>query len=116
MCGIGRALMSQPTTILLYKPSTGPAPQLVEPIFDIVKRQNQAQRVKFVPAEQNTDVALRYAHCGYILRSVRVVMDGPAAGLRENLDVKAFSLGLADAGRKSFRGVRSHRRRKRRLS
>ncbi len=116
MCAIGRALMSRPETILLDEPSMGLAPQLVEQIFGIVKSVNENEGVSFLLAEQNTYVALRFAHYGYILESGRVVMDGPAADLRENPDVKEFYLGMSDEGRKSFRDVRSYRRRKRWLS
>jgi branched-chain amino acid transport system ATP-binding protein len=116
MCAIGRALMSRPETILLDEPSMGLAPQLVEEIFGIVKSLNEKEGVSFLLAEQNTNVALRFAHYGYILESGRVVMDGPAAELRENPDVKEFYLGVSDEGRKSFRDVRSYRRRKRWLS
>ena len=116
MTAIGRALMSRPETILLDEPSMGLAPQLVEQIFEIVKSVNENEGVTFLLAEQNTNVALRFAHYGYILESGRVVMDGPAAELRENPDVKEFYLGMSDEGRKSFRDVRSYRRRKRWLS
>jgi branched-chain amino acid transport system ATP-binding protein len=116
MCAIGRALMSKPETILLDEPSMGLAPQLVEEIFGIVKDLNEKEGVSFLLAEQNTNVALRFAHYGYILESGRVVMDGPAAELRENPDVKEFYLGVSEEGRKSFRDVRSYRRRKRWLS
>jgi len=116
MCAIGRALMSRPETILLDEPSMGLAPQLVEEIFGIVKSLNENEGVSFLLAEQNTNVALRFAHYGYILESGRVVMDGPAAALRENPDVKEFYLGMSDEGRKSYREVRSYRRRKRWLS
>jgi len=116
MTAIGRALMSRPETILLDEPSMGLAPQLVEQIFQIVKSVNENEGVTFLLAEQNTNVALRFAHYGYILESGRVVMDGPAAELRENPDVKEFYLGMSDEGRKSFREVRSYRRRKRWLS
>ena len=116
MCAVGRALMSRPETILLDEPSMGLAPQLVEQIFEIVKTINEKEGVTFLLAEQNTNVALRFAHYGYILESGRVVMDGPAADLRENQDVKEFYLGMSDEGRKSFRDVRSYRRRKRWLS
>ena len=116
MCAIGRALMSQPETVLLDEPSMGLAPQLVEEIFQIVQNLNEKEGVTFLLAEQNTNVALRYAHYGYILESGRVVMDGPAAELRENPDVKEFYLGMSDDGRKSFRNVRSYRRRKRWLN
>ena len=116
MCAIGRALMSKPETILLDEPSMGLAPQLVEEIFGIVKDLNENEGVSFLLAEQNTNVALRFAHYGYILESGRVVMDGPADELRENPDVKEFYLGMSEEGRKSYRDVRSYRRRKRWLS
>ncbi|KEO52239.1 ABC transporter ATP-binding protein [Thioclava indica] len=116
MVAMGRALMSRPETILLDEPSMGLAPQLVEQIFEIVKSVNENEGVTFLLAEQNTNVALRYAHYGYIMESGRIVMDGPAADLRENPDVKEFYLGMGDDGRKSFRDVRSYRRRKRWLA
>lgn len=116
MCALGRALMSKPETILLDEPSMGLAPQLVEEIFQIVKSLNEQEGVSFLLAEQNTNVALRFAHYGYILESGRIVMDGPAAELRENPDVKEFYLGMSEEGRKSFRDVRSYRRRKRWLA
>ena len=116
MCAVGRALMSRPETVLLDEPSMGLAPQLVEQIFEIVKEINEKEGVTFLLAEQNTNVALRYSHYGYILESGRVVMDGAAKDLRENQDVKEFYLCMSDEGRKSFRDVRSYRRRKRWLS
>jgi len=116
MVAMGRALMSRPETVLLDEPSMGLAPQLVEQIFEIVKSINEQEGVTFLLAEQNTNMALKYAHYGYILESGRVVMDGPAAELRENPDVKEFYLGISEEGRKSFRDVRSYRRRKRWLS
>ncbi len=116
MGAIERDERSSPETILLDEPSMGLAPQLVEEIFGIVKDLNEREGVSFLLAEQNTNVALRFAHYGYILESGRVVMDGPAAELRENPDVKEFYLGMSEEGRKSFRDVRSYRRRKRWLS
>jgi len=116
MTAIGRALMSRPEMILLDEPSMGLAPQLVEDIFERVKTLNEKEGVSFLLAEQNTNVALRFAHYGYILESGRIVMDGDAARLRENDDVKEFYLGVSDQGRRSFRDVRSYRRRKRWLS
>ena len=113
---LGRALMAKPSVILLDEPSMGLAPQLVEEIFEIVKDLNEKEGVTFLLAEQNTNMALKYAQYGYILESGRVVMDGPAAELRENPDVKEFYLGMSEQGRKSFRDVRSYRRRKRWLS
>jgi branched-chain amino acid transport system ATP-binding protein len=116
MCAIGRALMAAPEMILLDEPSMGLAPQLVEEIFGIVRDLNEREGVSFLLAEQNTNVALRFAHEGYILESGRVVMEGNAAALRENPDVKEFYLGMSDEGRRSFRDTRSYRRRKRWLS
>jgi branched-chain amino acid transport system ATP-binding protein len=113
MCAIGRALMSRPRTILLDEPSMGLAPQLVEEIFEIVKALNEQERVSILLAEQNTNIALRYAHYGYILENGRVVLDGDAASLRENEDVKEFYLGVGGEGRRSFRDVKHYRRRKR---
>ncbi len=116
MCAIGRALMSRPETILLDEPSMGLAPQLVEQIFDIVKSVNENEGVTFLLAEQNTNVALRFAHYGYILESGRVVMDGEAKALSENEDVKEFYLGVGGEGRRSFREVKHYKRRKRWLA
>jgi len=113
MTAIGRALMSRPSTILLDEPSMGLAPQLVEEIFEIVKNLNEQEKVSILLAEQNTNVALRYAHYGYILENGRVVLDGDAADLRENEDVKEFYLGVGGEGRRSFRDVKHYRRRKR---
>jgi len=113
MVAIGRALMSRPELILLDEPSMGLAPQLVEDIFEIVKRLNQEQGVSFLVAEQNTNIALKYADYGYILENGRVVMDGEASSLQNNEDVKEFYLGLSSEGRKSFRDVKHYRRRKR---
>ncbi len=113
MCVIARALLSRPRMILLDEPSMGLAPQLVEEIFEIVRSLNEKEGVTFLLAEQNANIALRFAHSGYVLETGRVVMDGLAKDLRENPDVKEFYLGVSDAGRKSFRNVRSYRRRKR---
>lgn len=116
MVAIGRALMSRPKMILLDEPSMGLAPQLVEEIFEIVKKLNEEQGVSFLLAEQNTNIALRYAKYGYILESGRVVLDGDAQSLRENEDVKEFYLGVGGEGRKSFRDVKHYKRRKRWLA
>lgn len=116
MCAIGRALMANPRMVLLDEPSMGLAPQIVEEVFEIVKDLNTKEGVTFLLAEQNTNMALRYADFGYILESGRVVMDGPAASLRENEDVKEFYLGTGGEGRKSFRDVKSYKRRKRWLA
>ncbi|MGI9424234.1 MAG: ABC transporter ATP-binding protein [Hyphomicrobiaceae bacterium] len=116
MTAIGRALMSNPQMILLDEPSMGLAPQLVELIFEITKKINQEQGVSVLLAEQNTTVALRYAQYGYILENGRVVMDGAAADLRENEDVKEFYLGISGGDKQNFREVKSYKRRKRWLA
>ena len=113
MCAIGRALMARPRLILLDEPSMGLAPMLVEEIFAIVARLNSEAGVTLLLAEQNTNLALRYATYGYILESGRVVLDGPAETLRDNEDVKEFYLGLGGSGRRSFRDLKSFKRRKR---
>ena len=116
MTAVGRALMARPSMILLDEPSMGLAPQIVEEIFDIVGNLNRQENVSFLLAEQNTNVALRFADYGYILETGRVVMDGAARDLAQNEDVKEFYLGLSTAGRKSFREVKHYRRRKRWLA
>jgi branched-chain amino acid transport system ATP-binding protein len=116
MCAIGRALMSRPEMILLDEPSMGLAPQLVELIFEITKQINEEQGVSVLLAEQNTNVALRYAQYGYILENGRVVMDGTKEALSSNEDVKEFYLGVAGGDKKNFRDVKSYKRRKRWLA
>ena len=116
MCAIGRALMSRPKMILLDEPSMGLAPQIVEEIFEIVKDLNVKEDVSFLLAEQNTNMALKYASHGYILENGRVVMDGEARALAANEDVKEFYLGVAGEKRKSFRDGKHYKRRKRWLA
>jgi branched-chain amino acid transport system ATP-binding protein len=94
----------------------GLAPQIVEEVFEIVKDLNAKEHVTFLLAEQNTNMALKYADYGYIMESGRVVMDGPAADLANNEDVKEFYLGVGGSERKSFREVKSYKRRKRWLA
>jgi len=116
MTAIGRALMANPNMILLDEPSMGLAPQIVEEIFEIVRDLNQRERVSFLLAEQNTNIALRYADYGYILENGRVMMDGAAQDLAQNEDVKEFYLGISSGERKSFRDNKFYRRRKRWLA
>jgi branched-chain amino acid transport system ATP-binding protein len=116
MCAVGRALMSRPKMILLDEPSMGLAPQIVEEIFEIVKNLNEKEGVSFLLAEQNTNMALRFARYGYILENGRVVMDGDAKSLADNEDVKEFYLGISGGRRKSFRDGKHYRRRKRWLA
>ena len=116
MCAIGRALMANPSMVLLDEPSMGLAPQIVEEVFEIVKDLNSKEKTTFLLAEQNTNIALRYADYGYILENGRIVMDGEAKALRENEDVKEFYLGMGGGDRKSFKDVKSYKRRKRWLA
>ena len=116
MCAIGRALMANPTMVLLDEPSMGLAPQIVEEVFHIVKDLNTKEKVTFLVAEQNTHMALQYADYGYIMESGRVVMDGVASELANNEDVKEFYLGVGGGERKSFKDVKSYKRRKRWLA
>ncbi len=116
MCAIGRALMANPNMVLLDEPSMGLAPQIVEEVFNIVKDLNEKEKVTFLIAEQNTHMALKYADYGYIMESGRVVMDGIASDLACNEDVKEFYLGVGGDERKSFKDVKSYKRRKRWLA
>nr|VFK77853.1 MAG: amino acid/amide ABC transporter ATP-binding protein 2, HAAT family (TC 3.A.1.4.-) [Candidatus Kentron sp. SD] len=113
MTAIGRALMSRPSMILLDEPSMGLAPQLVEQIFKIVAEINLKERVTILLAEQNANVALRYADYAYILETGRVVMEGTSIDMRNNDDVKEFYLGISGDDRQSFRNIKHYRRRKR---
>ena len=116
MVAIGRALMARPKLMLLDEPSMGLAPQLVEEIFEIVKRLNEDEKVTFLLAEQNTNMALRYSRYGYILENGRVVMDGDAKTLLDNEDIKEFYLGSSGRDQHNFRNMKQYRRRKRWLS
>ena len=116
MCAIGRALMANPSVVLLDEPSMGLAPQIVEEVFEIVKDLNTKEKVTFLIAEQNTNMALKYADYGYIMESGRIMMDGTASDLRNNEDVKEFYLGVGGGERKSFKDVKSYKRRKRWLA
>ncbi|HVQ60582.1 MAG TPA: ATP-binding cassette domain-containing protein, partial [Burkholderiales bacterium] len=116
MTAVGRALMARPSMILLDEPSMGLAPQIVEEIFQIVKDLNEKEQVSFLLAEQNTSVALRFADYGYILENGRLVMNGSAAELAANEDVKEFYLGISSGARRNFRDVKHYRRRKRWLA
>jgi branched-chain amino acid transport system ATP-binding protein len=116
MTAVGRALMAHPKMILLDEPSMGLAPQIVEEIFEIVTTLNREEQVTILLAEQNTNIALKFSDYGYILENGRVVMEGEASALANNEDVKEFYLGISTGARKSFRDVKSYRRRKRWLA
>ena len=114
MLGIGRALMAHPKLVLLDEPSLGLAPLLVKTIFEIVKKIKQNERTSVLLVEQNARAALSLAEYGYVIENGRVVLDGPAANLRENEDIKEFYLGLSTLGeKKSYRHIKHYKRRKR---
>ena len=117
MIVIGRALMARPRIMLLDEPSMGLAPMLIKEIFEIITRLNREEEISILLVEQNVKLALATAPYAYVLENGRVVMDGPAEGLRENPDIRDFYLGLTELGvRKSFRAVKHYKRRKRWLT
>ncbi|MEI2777335.1 MAG: ABC transporter ATP-binding protein [Tetrasphaera sp.] len=114
MLAIGRALMARPRLLMLDEPSLGLAPLLVTEIFGFIKRLNEERGLTVLVIEQNARRALEVADHAYIMEQGRIVLEGPAADLRENPDVKEFYLGLGEGGgRKSFRDVKHYKRRKR---
>ena len=116
MLAIGRALISNPRVILLDEPSLGLAPMVVEEIFEIVGRLTAARQLTVLLVEQNAELALETASYGYVLENGRIVLEGDAAQLRENDDVKQFYLGLNEGGaRTSYRDARRPKRQKARV-
>ncbi len=114
MLAIGRALVSEPKVILLDEPSLGLAPLIVESIFGIIRRLKEERGQTVLLVEQNAALALELADHGYVMETGRIVLEGPAASLRENPEIKEFYLGLNEVGaRRSYRDVRQHRRRRR---
>jgi branched-chain amino acid transport system ATP-binding protein len=113
MLVIGRALMAEPSLLMLDEPSLGLAPRLVAEIFDIIKRLNQDLGTTVLLVEQNARRALEIAEHGFIMESGRIVLEGPAAELADNPDVREFYLGLSETGRRSYRDVKHYKRRKR---
>ena len=114
MLAVGRALMAKPRLLMLDEPSLGLAPLLVQEIFAFIQQINAEMELTVLIIEQNARRALEVAHHGYIMEQGHIVLEGPAAELRENPDVKEFYLGLGDeGGRKSYRNVKHYKRRKR---
>ena len=113
MLAIGRALMARPRLILMDEPSMGLSPLLVKEVFGIIREINRDLGVTILLVEQNARAALSVASYGYIMEQGKVVLDGAAEALRDNEDVKEFYLGGAGDQRRSFKNLKSFRRRKR---
>ena len=113
MLAIGRALMVRPKLILMDEPSMGLSPLLVKEVFGIIRRLNEELGITILLVEQNARMALSVASYGYVMEGGKVVLDGTAEALSTNEDVKEFYLGGHGAERKSFRGLKSYKRRKR---
>jgi branched-chain amino acid transport system ATP-binding protein len=113
MLAIGRALMARPRLLMLDEPSLGLAPLLVQEIFGYIRDLKDEVGLTVLVVEQNARRALEVADHGYILERGRIVLEGTAAELKENPDVKEFYLGLGDSGRKNYREVKHYKRRKR---
>jgi branched-chain amino acid transport system ATP-binding protein len=113
MLAIGRALMAKPRLILMDEPSMGLSPLLVREVFAIIRRLNRDLGISILLVEQNANMALRAADYGYIMEGGKVVLDGTAESLMNNEDVKEFYLGGARGERRSFKNLKSFKRRKR---
>ncbi len=113
MLAIGRALMAKPRLILMDEPSMGLSPLLVKEVFGIIRKLNEELGITILLVEQNARMALKAAAFGYIMENGKVVLDGPADDLINNEDVKEFYLGGGDGHRRSFKNLKSFKRRKR---
>jgi branched-chain amino acid transport system ATP-binding protein len=113
MLAIGRAIMARPKMILLDEPSMGLAPLLVQEVFAIIKKLNVDLGMTMLLVEQNANMALGVADYGYIMEQGKIVLDGTRETLASNEDVKEFYLGGGGHQRKSFKNLKSFRRRKR---
>jgi branched-chain amino acid transport system ATP-binding protein len=111
---IGRAMMAHPRLMLLDEPSMGLAPLIVAEIYEIIQRLSAEEKTTILLVEQNARAALRISEYAYVLENGRVVLDGPSSALAENEDIREFYLGMGKLGeRKSYREVKTYKRRKR---
>lgn len=113
MLAIGRAIMAKPEMILLDEPSMGLSPLLVKEVFEIIRNINKEQGITMLLVEQNANMALHSANYGFVMESGKVVLDGTAEELLNNEDMKEFYLAGGDKERKSFKNLKSYKRRKR---
>ncbi len=113
MLAIGRAMMARPKMICLDEPSMGLSPLLVKEVFGIIEKINKEQGITMLLVEQNANYALKAADYGYIMESGKIVLDGTKEQLLNNEDVKEFYLGGGNEERKSFKNLKSYKRRKR---
>ncbi len=114
MIAIARALMAAPVMLMLDEPSLGLAPLLVKEIFDNIRRINSETDTTILVVEQNARIALEIADYAYIMESGKIVLEGTGDALKNNPDVKEFYMGVTrGGGRKSFKEVKSYKRRKR---
>ena len=113
MLAIGRALMAKPKIILMDEPSMGLSPMLVKEVFDIIRKLNKELGITILLVEQNARLALTLSSRSYIMENGKIVMEGKSADLIENEDVKEFYLGGGNDKRKSFKNLKSYKRRKR---
>lgn len=116
MVAIGRALMSAPKLLALDEPSLGLAPQIVSEIFEHVHRLSRKEMLTILLVEQNAAKALAIADHAYIMENGRIVMEGPAAELQKNPDVREFYLGIRSSGQSNLKELKHYKRRKRWLS
>jgi len=113
MLAISRALMARPKMILLDEPSMGLSPLLVKEVFGIIRQLNRELGITILLVEQNARMALHAASYGYIMESGKIVLDGTQADLVDNEDVREFYLGGGGEERRSFKNLKSYKRRKR---
>ena len=113
MLAIGRALMANPKIILMDEPSMGLSPLLVNEVFNIIKKLNNELGITILLVEQNARLALNISSRAYIMENGKIVLEGFSKDLSKNEDVKEFYLGGAKGERKSFKNLKSYKRRKR---